>query len=258
MMKTSETGTPQATRCECRLGSWSERLLSSAHIPRRYEACTFSNFDADFDGAHRSLARARFLAGRFVEEYPVETPGLLFVGESGRGKTHLAVAVIRELMIQKRVPCLFRDYRELLKEIQDSYNPSVAATELSILRPIFDIEVLLLDELGAVKPTDWIWDTVSLILNSRYNDKKTTIITTNFEDIPAAASEAEDNSQLGRVKRVTREHTLGDRIGNRMLSRLHETCKIIKVEGIDFRERVLRNRTAIDTKPEGLKRRYEP
>jgi DNA replication protein DnaC len=210
-------------------------LVTGASIPKRYEHCTFSNFDADFEDANPSLAKARFLAGRFVEDYPVETVGLLFFGDSGLGKTHLAVGVIKELMLEKKVQCMFCDYRELLKSIQDSYNPSVSATELGILRPIFNVDVLLLDDLGAVKPTDWIWDTVSLVLNSRYNENKTTIITSNFEDA-AALDEPEDPSQLGRANRAARKYTLGDRIGNRMLSRLHEMCRIIKMEGDDFRQ----------------------
>lgn len=235
-------GRQHAVRCECRTGNWSERLIAAASVPKRYEHCTFSNFDADFQGANPSLATARFLAGRFVEDYPVETVGLLLIGQSGLGKTHLAVGVIKELMSEKRVPCLFCDYRELLKSIQDSYNPSVAATELGILRPIFDIEVLLLDDLGAVKPIHWIWDTVSLVLNNRYNENKTTIITSNFEDA-LALDEPEDSSQLERTTRAARRYTLGDRIGNRMLSRLHEMCRIIKVEGNDFRQTV---RKAVD------------
>jgi len=238
-VKVSADRRQQAVRCECRIGSWSDRLLSAADIPKRYEHCTFSNFDADFEGANPSLAEARFIAGRFVEDYPLKTVGLLFIGDSGRGKTHLAVGVIKELIAEKRASCLFCDYRELLKKIQDSYNPSVAATELQILRPIFDAEVLLLDDLGAVKPTDWIWDTASLVLNSRYNENKTTIITSNFEDGPAL-EEGEDRGPLGGVKRAARRHTLGDRIGNRMLSRLHEMCRIIKMDGKDFRQSVRR------------------
>ena len=74
---------------------------------------------------------------------------------------------------------LFCDYRELLKSIQNSYNPQVQTTELELLRPVFAAEVLVLDDLGAQKPNEWVWDTVALILNSRYNDKLTTIITTN-------------------------------------------------------------------------------
>ncbi len=115
---------------------------------------------------------------------PSTRPGLLFVGSVGVGKTHLAVGIIKDLIREKGIHCLFCDYRELLKSIQNSYNPSVQATEMEILRPVFDAEVLVIDELGAVRSTEWVFDTVNYVLNSRYNDNKTTIITTNFPDGP--------------------------------------------------------------------------
>jgi DNA replication protein DnaC len=173
-----------------------------------------------------------------LKEYHPEKTGLLFIGPVGVGKTHLAVGIIREL-VQKNFPCLFYDYRELLKEIQNSYNPTVNATEMSILQPVFEAEVLVLDELGAVKPTEWVWDTVSLILNTRYNDKRTTVITTNFPDKPPAmAGGTRDLTQRESAARALREETLGDRIGERMRSRLHEMCRKVDMKGSDFRQRV--------------------
>lgn len=221
---------PRVARCDCRINTRVERLLRAANIPTRYQHCTLSDFDIGFQGAHRSLAAARLAAGRFVEEYPIEKTGLLLIGTIGVGKTHLAVGIMQELLRSKGVPCLFCDYRELLKQIQNSYNPSVQTTEMEILRPVFDAEVLVLDELGAVKPSEWVWDTVSLILNSRYNEKRTTIITTNFSDQPAG--------QVSGPRAAAREETLGDRIGERMRSRLHEMCRVVQMDGLDFRQRV--------------------
>ncbi len=202
--------------------------MAAAHIPRRYEHCELSNFE--FDGPHLGLAPARLAACRFVEEYPLDSTGLLLIGSIGVGKTHLAVGIVKELIQSKGAACLFYDYRDLLKQIQNSYNDSVQATELEVLRPVFETEVLVLDELGAVKPTEWVWDTVSLILNTRYNDNRTTIITTNFDDRPAAA--------VAGPRGAARDETLGDRIGERMRSRLHEMCRIVKMEGQDFRQKV--------------------
>lgn len=224
----------RVTRCNCRLKVRAERLLAAARIPKRYEHCELSNFE--FEGPQRSLAPARMAACRFVEEYPLDTSGLLIVGKIGRGKTHLAVGIVKALIREKGIPCLFYDYRELLKEIQNSYNSSVQTTELEVLRPVFDTDVLVLDELGAVKPTEWVWDTVSLIINARYNDSRTTIVTTNFEDQPAAASVS---GSLSPARAAVRDETLGDRIGERMRSRLHEMCRVIKLEGAtDFRETI--------------------
>ena len=230
----SSSSDARVTRCDCRLKARSTSLLASARIPKRYEHCELSNFE--FDGPHRSLASARMSACRFVEEYPLDGNGLLIIGSIGAGKTHLAVGIVKELATSKGVGCLFYDYRELLKQIQNSYNDSVKATELDVLRPVFEAEVLVLDELGAVKPTEWVWDTVSLILNTRYNDKRTTIITTNFADEPGQDVSANPNSEFGRAQRSVRRETLGDRIGERMRSRLHEMCRVIIMEGKDFRQ----------------------
>src|SRR6266581_6043046 len=178
----------RVVRCDCRLKNRAEALLAAARIPKRYEHCELSNYE--FDGPHRHLAAARMAACKFVEEYPLDNTGLLLIGSIGVGKTHLAVGIVKELIVSKGIPCLFYDYRELLKQIQNSYNDSVKVTELDVLRPIFDAEVLVLDELGAVKPTEWVWDTVSLILNTRYNENRTTIITTNYPDDPAKDANA--------------------------------------------------------------------
>ena len=222
------------TRCDCQLRARSEAMIAAARIPKRYEHCELSNFTTDFPGAERSLAMSHLSATRFVEEFdPREGKGLLLVGGIGTGKTHLAVGILKELIATRSAACLFCDYRELLKQIQNSYNDSVQATELQVLRPVFDAEVLVLDELGAVKPSEWVWDTVSLILNTRYNDKRTTIITTNFPDEPAAG--AGDFTPRSAAFAATRKENLGDRIGERMRSRLHEMCRVLEMKGPDFR-----------------------
>lgn len=219
----------RVTRCDCHLQARTQTLLAAARIPKRYEHCELSEFDTRYEGAHPSQERALLEARAFVDQYPVESSGLLLIGPIGVGKTHLAVGIMKELILKKGIASLFYDYRELLKQIQNSYNDSVQATELEVLRPVFETEVLVLDELGAVKPTEWVWDTVSLILNTRYNDNRTTIITTNFENKPAGA--------VSGARSSNRDETLGDRIGERMRSRLHEMCRIIRLDGHDFRQK---------------------
>ncbi|MGA2415386.1 MAG: ATP-binding protein [Candidatus Sulfotelmatobacter sp.] len=224
----------RVTRCDCRLQARNQTLLAAARIPKRYEHCELASYTADFPGVHPSLALAHLSACKFAQEYdPRDGTGLLIIGKIGTGKTHLAVGITKELILNSGVSCLFYDYRELLKEIQNSYNVTVQSTELDVLRPVFEADVLVLDELGAVKPTEWVWDTVSLILNTRYNHNRTTIITTNFEDQPAAAA----NGSASVARAAARSETLGDRIGERMRSRLHEMCRVIKMEGEDFRQK---------------------
>jgi DNA replication protein DnaC len=104
---------------------------------------------------------------------------------------------------------------------------------------VFEAEVLVLDELGASKPTDWVWDTVAHILNTRYNDRRTTIITTNYANAGPLGTEA-DVSTRSAARAAMREETLGDRIGERMRSRLQEMCVVVEMRGEDFRQKVKR------------------
>jgi len=227
----------EVVRCQCRVRERSERLLATAHIPERYQHCELENFKYDpKDMGAKSIGAARFNAGRFVEEYPTEKTGLLLVGSVGVGKTHLSVGIIKALIREKGIHCLFCDYRELLKSIQNSYNASVQVTEMEILRPVFDAELLVLDELGAVRSTEWVFDTVNYILNSRYNENRTTIITTNYPDAAEQGNAADENPRsYSAAERAARRETLGDRIGERMRSRLHEMCKKVEMAGSDYR-----------------------
>jgi len=218
--------------CQCQQAAVSEHRITAARVPKRYQHCSLDSYETGFRGADASMRQAHMTARRFVEAYPVETDGkgLLITGSIGVGKTHLAVGLLLALVEERGAHALFYDYRELLKQIQHSYNPQVNSTELDVLRPVFEAEILVLDEIGAQKPTDWVWDTVALILNTRYNDKRTTIITTNYPDLPPAGT------GLSTTQRAAREETLGDRIGERMRSRLAEMCVRIEMTGADFRQ----------------------
>ena len=103
---------------------------------------------------------------------------------------------------------------------------------MEILKPVLESPVLVLDDLGAERPTEWVRDTFAYILNSRYNRKLTTIITTNFED------RVREPRSMGDGARLPSEETLEERIGVRLRSRLHEMCKVIQLEGEDFRAKV--------------------
>jgi DNA replication protein DnaC len=221
--------------CVCRVQKRAERMLGRAHIPKRYEHCSLENYDTDLPYSHKSQLFARLAAKKFIEGYPLETNGrgLLITGSIGVGKTHLAVGILQALVAERGATGLFFDYRDLLKQVQNSYNNKVSATELEILSPVFDAEVLVLDELGASKPTDWVWDTVAHILNTRYNDRRTTIITTNYANAGPLGTESGPRG-------VMREETLGDRIGERMRSRLQEMCVVVEMQGEDFRQKVKR------------------
>jgi len=172
-----------------------------------------------------------------VRDYPGSAEkGLLLIGPSGVGKTHLAVAAVKELLKRGHAG-LFCDYRELLKEIQASYNTASESTEMGILEPIRTAEILVLDDLGASKPSAWVLDIIGLVLNARYNEKRVTMLTTNYLDETPVSNEPPARLPGGQRVAV-KEDTLADRIGARMRSRLFEMCKTVEVFAPDFRREV--------------------
>lgn len=213
-----EPGAP-VRRCSCYARQDAQRRLDAALIPPRYDGVSLDNFNL-YSGIDASLDKAKLCAEHFVEQYPDVTAGLLFEGPQGVGKTHIAVAVLRQLLSRHLVTGLFVDYRDLLREIQDSYNPVSETSELEILRPVLRADILLLDELGTRRPTDWVRDTVTQILNDRYRHRRITLITTNYCDNDSDPAVA----------------TLSERIGPYARSRLYEMCQVISMRGEDFRQ----------------------
>ncbi len=235
--------------CDCRRSRRAQDLLRAARIPKRYCGCDFTSFSAQDASQESARAQAR----AFVDSYSVLKVqeeaefGLLFLGPPGVGKTHLAVGALRSLIVDQGVPGIFADFRDLIKEIQASYDPVSQISEMTVLRPLLWTEVLVLDDLGATRMTEWVRDMVGHIVNSRYNERRVTIITTNLDDEPAGAQRRagrEEGAAVERARaveergRLAERPSLTDRIGAAVRSRLHEMCLPIRIEGEDFRLRL--------------------
>ena len=220
-----------AQPCACRrtaAGAGAD-VLTTLRIPPRYEHCTLASFDPGNASLRAGLEKAMGYCTRFpFLGSDDEGLGLLFTGDNGVGKTHLAVAVLRELATSKGVRGQFWDFHELIREIKNSYNPETKTTELQVLEPVVEAGLLLLDDLGAWKMTDWMNDTLVYILNGRYMSKRPTLITTNFQDVDAKAALAADP--------LRRKEFLVGRIGYRLRSRLMEMCLVIRLQGDDHRQ----------------------
>ena len=207
-------------RCDCRIVLRIEQLLAKARIPVRYKDCDLDSYIP----LDPSQGIAKMIVWKFLENYPPldeRGRGFLFIGSCGVGKTHLAVSLLKHVM-EKGDSGLFYDFRDLLREIQGTWNSVSQTSEIEVLRPVIDAKVLVLDELGANKPTAWVRDTVAHIINCRYNERKITIFTSNFPDNPAKPG----------------EETLTDRIDARLRSRLYEMCHTLEIKGDDFRQEV--------------------
>jgi DNA replication protein DnaC len=205
-------------RCRCMESARFEKLIAEARIPKRYEHCDLVSYLPQ----NESQKKAKMYVQHFLDKYPQIDVGLLFLGTCGVGKTHLAVALLKQVITATGDNGLFYDFRDLLREIQASWNSVSQSSELDVLRPVLEAKVLVLDELGANKPTEWVRDTIAHIINCRYNDENLTIFTSNYLDSPTKPG----------------EENLTDRIGIRLRSRLYEMCTEVEIRGADFRQEI--------------------
>jgi DNA replication protein DnaC len=239
-----------AIPCDCTVGDRAERALARTRVPERYRHCDFENFETDNEienvtreqlaAWNRSLSQTKLVVQRFAQEFPVASEhGLLLIGPCGAGKTHLAVAALKEIALRGHSG-LFYDYRELLKEIQDSYNAESQSTEMGVLEPVLKADVLVLDDLGSSKPSLWALETVGHVLNSRYNEKRVTLLTTNYLDSGPAQNGAASpsSSRVAGMRAPTIEDSLSDRVGQRIRSRLYEMCRTVEVFAPDYRKEI--------------------
>ncbi len=222
-----ENGVERAVPCpECGSEAQLQRLLRNARIPPRYFERGFEVYSFFTESQRRALQRSI----EYVEAFPNVPRGLLIIGTCGVGKTHLCVAILKALIQEKRITGRFIDETELLRRLQYSYGPGSAETESEVLSPLRDVELLVWDDLGTGRATEWVGETIRTILNHRYTYNKQTVLSTNWLLKPPA--ERPFGSQGPGMQ------TLAERIGQRLFSRIMEMCEIVEIEGPDARTEI--------------------
>jgi len=231
-------GLSAAARCACLGATRVAEALEAAQIPPLYQQASFENFALPKDNPIHNAAMAKVMVEvrGFTREFPAtDKPGLLFIGDPGVGKTHLAVATLRAL-IAKGFTGLFFDYQNLLERIRSTYSELSGASDREALRQVLEAEILLLDDLGAHRVTDWVEDTVTSIITSRCNYRKPTLITTNLADADAGTDVLDRGVAPG--SKTSYKTTLVERIGARARSRIFEMCRVIRMPAVeDYRIR---------------------
>jgi DNA replication protein DnaC len=229
---TERDGLSGAQRCNCGVQIRGRQILENANIPLLYQNASLESFIIPNDNptAHNALGHVLNLVRTYARDFPAtEKPGLLFIGDPGTGKTHLAVAALLRL-IGKGFEGVFFDYQNLLDKIRSGYSDVSGASDREAYKSAMDAEVLLLDDLGAHRVTDWVEDTVTSIITYRCNNKRALIATTNLPDADAGKAIVERSGLGGKPEyRIS----LSDRIGMRARSRLFEMCRIIKMPLIE-------------------------
>jgi IstB-like ATP binding protein len=129
-------GVERARRCDCWRATLAEQQLAQARIPRGYLHCELGNFEQSTDSLRDAHRRAR----AFIEAFPVPDKGLLLHGRHGVGKTHLAVAILKDVIRVKGGRGFFYETRDLLKLVRDTYAGG-DATEMEVLRPVLDADL---------------------------------------------------------------------------------------------------------------------
>lgn len=186
--------------------------MVQARIPRRFFACRFETYFPQTPSQTIALERSQ----EFALQYPNVNQGLYFFGPTGVGKTHLGVAILKTLL-QRKIPVLFVDCNELFFHLKRAYDPDSLESELGILRPVMETEIILFDDIGAHRTRDWVYEIYQTIINYRYKENLMTLATTNLD--PTAHP----------------YEYLPQALSQRVFSRLFEMCQFIEIEGKDQR-----------------------
>ena len=193
-----------------------EKIIKNSKMSKRNLSYKFDNFEPN--NSNRKVFNN---LKNYSEELlnGIEKKGLILVGNNGGGKTHLACSIANKL-IENGIPVIYGTLINLFAELRNSYDTYNNISEMEIIKLYENVDLLIIDDLGKEKPSEWGLEKLFTIVNSRYENNLPVIITTNYNQ----------NSLVERLSLNGEIET-----AKSIISRLYEMCYLVKIDDIDHR-----------------------
>lgn len=193
-----------------------ERIIKNSKMSKRNLSYKFDNF-APNTSNKKVLDNLKNYSEKLVNG--IEKKGLILIGNNGVGKTHLACSIANKL-IENGTPVIYGTLINLLAELRNSYDTDNNISEMEIIKLYENVDLLIIDDLGKEKPSEWGLEKLFTIVNSRYENNLPVIITTNYNQ-NSIIERLSINGEIDTAKSI--------------ISRLYEMCYLVKIDDIDHR-----------------------
>ncbi len=193
-----------------------ERIIKNSKMSKRNLSYKFDNYEPN-NSNRKVFNNLKKYSERLVNG--IEKKGLILIGNNGVGKTHLACSIANKL-IENGTPVIYGTLINLLAELRNSYDIDKNISEMEIIKLYENVDLLIIDDLGKEKPSEWGLEKLFTIINSRYENNLPVIITTNYNQ-KSLMERLSLNGEIETAKSI--------------ISRLYEMCYLVKIDDIDHR-----------------------
>jgi DNA replication protein DnaC len=234
MSVTDVDGDRIASPCGCRNLDLRIQLYNNARIPGKFAG----RWIDDLEDTHKSQREVKYALLKHRDSYSPGDPGFLLWGEPGIGKTHLMCGLLAYLTLERGISGRYIDIMQLMMELKRAW--AQGGWESDVISPLLAAHVLVIDELGKGRNSDFELAILDQLISSRYNAGRTLHCTSNY--LPEGEEDAH-GQQAGKSEMHLPPTNLKDRVGERIFSRLNEMCRFVRVQGTDYRRRKQRRFT---------------